>query len=205
MANACRPRRRVCAERLRSNRAWLGVLATVWLAGCALEAPNPRFTLRYEKGNQDTNLTTLISRAGPGPVSVIDLGRTAWVSHHLAVVRDAEVPHYHRFHDLTVVVMRGDGVIDIDGKPYAMHPGDVVHVQRGVRHFFRNTGSSPAAAFVTFSPPFDGRDTVVAEIPPSEQPLEPPKRGWWPFRRGSSTSKTQEAKPPAAEEKPASD
>jgi mannose-6-phosphate isomerase-like protein (cupin superfamily) len=174
----------------------LMLVAAVLLGGCALEAPNPRFTLRYEKGMDATDLKSLMSRAGPGPVSVIDLGRTAWVSHHLAVVREAEVPHYHRFHDLTVVVMRGEGVIDIEGKRYAMKSGDVVHVQRGVRHFFRNTGSSPAASFVTFSPPFDGRDTVTAEVPATEQVPEPAKKSWWRFwGRSAPLPKPDEATP----------
>ncbi len=187
-----------------NRRAWLGVLAAAWLTGCALEAPNPRLMLRYEKGMQETNVVSLMARAGSGPVSVIDLGRTAWVSHHLAVVREAEQPHYHRFHDLTVVMMRGSGVIDIEGRRYEMRPGDVVHVQRGVRHFFRNTGSSPAASFVTFSPPFDGRDTVTAEVPPAEEPVEAPKRGWWPFSKRSKP-KPVEAAPSEPESKPASE
>ena len=178
------------------DRMWLVLFAAVLLGGCALEAPNPRFTLRYEKGMDATDLKALMSRAGPGPVSVIDLGRTAWVSHHLAVVREAEVPHYHRFHDLTVVVMRGEGVIDIEGKRYAMKSGDVVHVQRGVRHFFRNTGSGPAASFVTFSPPFDGRDTVTAELPATEQAPEPTKKSWWRFwGRRAPPPKPDEATP----------
>ena len=177
------------------DRLWLVVVAAVWLAGCAAGSANPRFNLRYEKGMEATDLDALIRRAGPGPVSVIDLGRTAWVSHHLAVVRDAEAPHYHRFHDLTVVVMRGDGVIDIDGKRYALRSGDVVHVQRGVRHFFRNTGSGPAVSFVTFSPPFDGRDTVTAEIPATEQAPEPPKKSWWHFWGRSSRPQPDDAKP----------
>jgi mannose-6-phosphate isomerase-like protein (cupin superfamily) len=178
-----------------NDRMWLGLVAAVLLGGCALQPANPRFTLRYEKGMDATDLNALMSRAGPGPVSVIDLGRTAWVSHHLAVVREAEVPHYHRFHDLTVVVMRGEGMIDIDGKRYALRTGDVVHVQRGVRHFFRNTGSSPAASFVTFSPPFDGRDTVTAEIPATEQTPEPPKKSWWRFWGSRGASSEPQAKP----------
>jgi len=77
-------------ERSRRDRMWLVVVAAAWLAGCALESPNPRFNLRYEKGMEATDLDALIRRAGPGPVSVIDLGRTAWVSHHLVVVREGE-------------------------------------------------------------------------------------------------------------------
>ena len=165
-------------------RSWIAVVALAPLIfGCAVTAPNPRLTLRYEKGLDATDLSSLIERAGPGPVAVLELGRTAWVSHHLAVVREAEVPHYHRFHDLTVVVLRGEGVMDLEGKRFPMKSGDVVHIQRGVRHFFRNTGREPSAAFVTFSPPFDGRDTVTAEVPPAEQAPAPAKKSWWRWGR----------------------
>jgi mannose-6-phosphate isomerase-like protein (cupin superfamily) len=177
----------------------LTLVALALVAGCSTKVADPRFTLRYDKGIDTTDLNALVARAGAGPVAVLDLGRTAWVSHHLAVVRDAEQPHYHRFHDLTVVVMRGQGVIEIEGKRFAMAPSDVVHVNRGVRHFFRNTGKEPAVAFVTFSPPFDGRDTVTAEVPAEpEKAPEPPKkkRWWWPFSR--SRPEPKPAEPPSA-------
>jgi mannose-6-phosphate isomerase-like protein (cupin superfamily) len=176
------------------NRLLIALAAVVVVSGCAMEAANPRLTLRYEKGLESSDLSGLVSRAAPGPVAVIELGRTAWVSHHLAVVRESEVPHYHRFHDLTVVVLRGEGVMDMEGKRFTMKPGDIAHVQRGVRHFFRNDGRDPAVAFVTFSPPFDGRDTVTAEVPAAEQPGEAAKKGWWPFGRRSEP-KGDEAKP----------
>jgi len=158
---------------LRSPVVLVAVLALA--VGCAVQPPNPRLTLRYEKGLNATDLDFLMKRAGPGPVAVVDLGRTAWVSHHLAVVRDAETPHYHRFHDMTVSVLRGEGVLDLEGKRVVMKAGDIAHVHRGTRHFFRNTGKDPAAAFVVFSPPFDGRDTVKADTPAPEEPPEPPK------------------------------
>lgn len=163
----------------------LAAAALSILAGCAAQPANPRILLRYEKGLEINELSTLVDRAGSGPVGVVDLGRTAWISYHVAVVRDAEAPHYHRFHDLTVFVLRGDGVIDIEGKKIAMHAGDVAHVNRGARHYFRNAGKDAAVAFVTFSPPFDGRDTVTAEIPPAEEAAESaPKKSWWRFWGG---------------------
>jgi mannose-6-phosphate isomerase-like protein (cupin superfamily) len=157
-----------------SLERWL-VLAAVVLAGCgSAPPPNPRLMLRYDKNLEIADLNSLIRRAGPGPVAALDLGHTAWVSHHLAVIRGEEVAHYHRFHDLTVVVLRGEGVMDIEGRKYEMRPGDVLVVSRGTRHFFRNTGDDLCAAFVTFSPPFDGRDTVTAEDVHGAEPAKPP-------------------------------
>ena len=172
-----------------NKRSWLILLAAALCAGCAVTSANPTISLRYEKGIDSNDLTSLMRRAGPGPVAIIDLGHTAWVSEHIAVVREGEAPHYHRFHDLTVVVLRGEGVMDIEGKRFAMKAGDVVHINRGVRHYFRNSSKDPAASFVVFSPPFDGRDTVTAEVPAEEQPKPEPSRPWWrPWGRGSTKS-----------------
>jgi mannose-6-phosphate isomerase-like protein (cupin superfamily) len=175
------------------DRSWLGYVVVAVLAGCSTTTtaphPDPLFAMRYEKGVEAFDLDSLVARAAPGPVAIVDLGRTAWVSHHVAIVREGEVPHYHRFHDLTVVVLRGEGIIDIEGRRIALKPGDVAYVQRGVRHYFRNTGKDPAVSFVTFSPPFDGRDTVTVEVPAEAapeaapaSPAPPPKpKSWWHF------------------------
>jgi mannose-6-phosphate isomerase-like protein (cupin superfamily) len=181
------------------NRISPGLLALALVTGCGAERANPRLILRYEKGLDLKDLNSLVQQAGPGPIAVLDLGRTAWESEHLAVVRDAETPHYHRFHDITVFLLRGEGVMDLEGKRFTVRAGDVVHVQRGVRHFFRNTGGDAAAAFVTFSPPFDGRDTVTAEPPASEQSPAPDKakKSWWP---GTSSGTGEDGKTPSAGE-----
>jgi mannose-6-phosphate isomerase-like protein (cupin superfamily) len=149
---------------------WVALWVLALCAGCGTTARNPTISLRYDKSVDSMDLASLMRRAGPGPVGVVDLGHTAWVSEHIAVVREGEQPHYHRFHDLTVVVLRGEGMMDIEGKRFAMKPGDVVHINRGVRHYFRNTASEEAASFVVFSPPFDGRDIVTAEPPPDQNP-----------------------------------
>jgi quercetin dioxygenase-like cupin family protein len=98
-------------------------------------------------------------------------------------VRTEEKPHYHRFHDLTVTVIRGEGVLNVGTRAIRMKEGDVAHVHRGTAHFFRNTGKEPAAAFVVFSPPFDGRDTVSAkdagEAAVEEAAAKPKKSGWF--------------------------
>jgi quercetin dioxygenase-like cupin family protein len=39
-----------------------------------------------------------------------------------------------------------------------MRAGDVAFVPRGTPHHFVNQGRKPAAALVSFSPPFDGPD-----------------------------------------------
>lgn len=164
----------------------VALLAAALCAGCGTTAANPTISLRYDKSLDSIDLDSLMRRAGPGPVGIVDLGHTAWVSEHIAVVREGEQPHYHRFHDLTVVVLRGEGVMDVEGKRFVMKPGDVVHINRGVRHYFRRTSKEEPASFVVFSPPFDGRDIATAEAPADEKPAPPPSRPWWKLWGGGS-------------------
>jgi mannose-6-phosphate isomerase-like protein (cupin superfamily) len=168
---------------MRNRRSLLAgvALASLLEMGCAATAANPRLSLRYEKGLETFDVASLTGRAAPGDVAITNLGSTAWVSQHVAVVRTAEKPHYHRFHDLTVMVLRGEGILNLEQKRIPMKAGDVAHVNRGVPHFFRNTGSGPAVAFVMFSPPFDGRDTVTGEIPEEKAVAPEKKHRWWPF------------------------
>lgn len=160
------------------------VALVLGLGACAPKTTDRLLAMRYESGWNVTGLDEAIARAGDREVAVTELGRTAWGSHHVAVVRTEEKPHYHRFHDLTVVVLRGEGVLTVDQRRFPMAVGDVAHVQRGVPHFFRNTADGASAALVVFSPPFDGRDFVTEDEPEDadeEEDSKPTSSGWWPF------------------------
>ncbi|MGH7860029.1 MAG: cupin domain-containing protein, partial [Candidatus Binatia bacterium] len=161
------------------NGIVIGTVALAFSAACAAPAGNPRFALRYEKGWEKEDLRALVGRAGSGEVEVLKLGNTAWVSHHVAIVRTEERPHYHRFHDLTVSLLQGEGILNVDQRQIEMKEGDVAHINRGTPHFFRNSGKNPAVSFVIFSPPFDGRDTVSAKEEPKKAPEKEKKKSDW--------------------------
>ena len=69
----------------------------------------------------------------------------------------------HATHDLAVTVLQGRGRLYIRGEPHDMGAGDVAVVPHGTPHFFVNVKRTPAAAFVTFAPPYDGKDQVPVE------------------------------------------
>lgn len=153
------------------------LVASILGSGCAAVRPsNPTLTFRYEKAWQRADVDAYVARAGDRDVALFDLGATSWVSHHLAVVRTAETPHYHRFHDMTVVVLRGRGMLHVDGRIVPMKVGDVAHVHRGAPHMFVNESREPAAALVVFSPAFDGRDRVSVE---TRSPVGAAEKPWW--------------------------
>lgn len=99
---------------------------------------------------------------GAAPVRVDDVARTAGASYVLVQAAAAEEPHRHRRHDLTVLVLRGDGVLTLDGERVALRAGDAVLIPRGHVHFFAPTEGRPAVALAIYSPPLVGKDFVPA-------------------------------------------
>lgn len=98
-------------------------------------------------------------------IKITTLGKGEGVSHHLVQVRDREEPHIHKIHDGTVVMMKGRGYLMLENRRIDLSTGDIVYIPRGAVHYFVNTATEPAVAFVVFSPPFDGKDTLPAGRP----------------------------------------
>ncbi len=94
------------------------------------------------------------------PLVMENLGRTDMVSSHLVWIKTHENLHYHATHEGTVVLLKGHGHFRIGDQNIALKPGDVVTIPRGVVHAFTNESKGPAAAYVIFAPPFDGKDVV---------------------------------------------
>jgi len=94
---------------------------------------------------------------------VIELGRDANSSHHLAWIVDREKPHRHDAHDLFVVILRGSGTMRIGAETRPVGPGSILYIPRGTVHAFTNEYGSPAASYAVYVPPFDGKDRVPAE------------------------------------------
>ncbi len=111
----------------------------------------------------DTDVDGLLQRyplAGSDNIRVVPLLSSEAMSTHLVQIRNAESPHLHATHDVIVTMLRGRGTLHLDGETRCMEPGDVAVVTRRTVHFFVNEGTDPAAAFVTFAPPYDGKDQV---------------------------------------------
>jgi quercetin dioxygenase-like cupin family protein len=97
-----------------------------------------------------------------GPVLIKDLGGNDHVSAHLVWIKTEEKLHTHAKHDATVQLVKGRGTLWFAGQEIRMREGDVVTITRGVVHAFRNGSKKPAAAYVVFSPPYDGKDVIEA-------------------------------------------
>jgi quercetin dioxygenase-like cupin family protein len=92
-----------------------------------------------------------------------EIHRTPAASIHLVQVQGRETPHRHVQHDLAITVLRGRGVLTLDGTARRLEAGDVAVIPRGAAHHFARTGASPAIALVVFAPPLDTPDSVPAD------------------------------------------
>ncbi len=153
---------------LRSKNVWISAsffaLAFIILS-CA---PTPRFYLQYGSQFTQSDLDRILAEdplpAGEN-IKVVTLGKGEEISHHVVQIRDREIPHIHKTHDLTVLVLRGKGYLMLEQKRIDLMVGDVLFIPRSVVHYFVNTFSEPSVALAIFSPSFDGKDTLPVEKP----------------------------------------
>jgi quercetin dioxygenase-like cupin family protein len=147
-------------ERIKVMRTRGLVVGLFVVVGCGRP---PALTLLDAYGAHTAQLDTVLAAqplAEGQNIAVQVLGRTEAFSSHLVQIRDRERPHIHTSHDLAVTLLRGRGRLFIAGEAHEMRSGDVAVVPHGTPHYFVNLDSHPAAAFVTFAPPYDGKDQV---------------------------------------------
>jgi quercetin dioxygenase-like cupin family protein len=139
----------------------VALLVVALLAGCASRTPRVAF------GPLAEGLDVFLARHAPAdgqPIRVDEVGRTASASYHLVQARGSESPHRHVAHELTVLVLRGRGILTLAGQPVDLAAGDAAVIPRGQVHWFAPSGRVPAVALVAFTPPLDAPDTVPADL-----------------------------------------
>ena len=126
-------------------------------------SPSPRFYVRYGNQLTQSDLEKILAKnplAEGQNIRVATLGKSRSISHHVVQIRDREVPHVHKKHDLTVVVLIGKGYLKLGKDRVELVKGDVLFIPRGTVHYFVNTFPFVSVALAAFSPPFDGKDTI---------------------------------------------
>ncbi len=81
--------------------------------------------------------------------------------HVLVQIRDREPPHIHADSDITVWLLRGNGMLHVAGKEHPVKTGDVIHIPRDVVHYYVNRGLEIGAALVVYSPAPGPDDRVL--------------------------------------------
>ncbi len=128
----------------------------------------PHLYLQYGDEYQELNLDKILAD-NPLPASenikVVNLGRSQSASQHIVQIRDREVPHLHKLHDATVTVLRGQGHLILANNRINLKAGDIVHIPRGIPHYYVNTAGEPTVVLAVYSPAFDGKDIHAVNLP----------------------------------------
>jgi quercetin dioxygenase-like cupin family protein len=135
---------------------------------CSACVSGPHIYLQQGNDYQEINLDKILANNPllPGEnLKVVNLGRSVSASQHVVQIRDREILHVHKIHDMTVTMMRGQGYLALDQSRINLKPGDVVHIPRNVVHQYVNTHSELSVALAVFSPPFDGKDNYPVGQP----------------------------------------
>src|SRR5262245_56983994 len=143
----------------------LGLFVLSVFLGCA---PAPRVFLQYGTQFKQDEFEKVLAEnplASSETIKLTTIGQGQSVSHHVVPIRGREKPHLHKDHYGTVVMIKGRGYLMMENRRIDLSVGDIVYIPRGVVHYFVNIASEPTVAFVVFSPPFDGKDTVPVEKP----------------------------------------
>jgi putative monooxygenase len=95
----------------------------------------------------------------------------------LAIVRPGERigEHYHPYSEEFVFVVSGDLVVDLDGVPQPLRPDQGLMIPIGMRHRFRNVGTTEARLVFHLGPlaPSPELGHVDTEQPPHADSPEP--------------------------------
>jgi quercetin dioxygenase-like cupin family protein len=145
---------------MRENRWERGILPLgllMLLGGCA--RPRTPVVVGALPGDLEAFLASHPPAEGQ-PLRADEVGRSPAASWHVVQVQGAETPHRHRTHDLTVFVLRGRGVLTLDGHRTPMQAGDAALIPRDRVHCFARSGTDRAVALVVFIPPLDAPDNV---------------------------------------------
>lgn len=140
-----------------------GLLVMAVLSAACARSPSTHVVTTASMTTIDELLAARPLASGAN-VRIDEIARTAGASVHLVQVRTGETPHRHLKHDLVVHVIRGRGVLVLEGDRRAMAGGDIVVVPRGAVHWFTNGGADVAVTLVTFAPPLDAPDNVPVDV-----------------------------------------
>jgi mannose-6-phosphate isomerase-like protein (cupin superfamily) len=152
---------------LKNNSPLIVATLLCVLLGCT-PFLTPYLFLQYGKELRQADVAKVLAENPLGPrenSKLTTLGQSQAASHHVVQIRDRESPHVHKVHDGTVIMVRGRGYLVMDKLQITLTAGDIVHIPRGVPHYYVNTDLEPTVVFVIFAPPYDGKDNVPATMP----------------------------------------
>jgi len=143
-----------------------GLAMTLALAGCRA---GHEAALVWEGAGGPRSMGASAVPHGLVPTGTVGIRSAPWgessdATFQLLELSVAEKPHVHDGHDLTIVMLRGRGILYVAERRYSIEAGDIVQVGRGIAHHFHPEGAQPVVGLGIFVPRLEAADTrLLAE------------------------------------------
>lgn len=140
----------------------LKILCIFLLTGCARSSAQP---LYYHPDFTKDPVSLLekvkeIEKQDFDNIRLETIAKNKLSTHHVVVIRKSEPLHYHAKHDGWAMVLKGRGEFLLGERRFRIRPGSSFYIPRKIPHQAIRSGKEPLAAFVIFTPPYDGKDSV---------------------------------------------
>ena len=116
--------------------------------------------------NRDRSVP-FITKDGSEICSILDRTNSTAVNQSLA---EATLPpgaeteeHCHPRTEEIYYLLRGRGLISLEGEGREVRPGDGILIPPGTRHRIRNIGQEPLVFLCCCSPPYSHQDTILGD------------------------------------------
>ncbi|MCX8071664.1 MAG: cupin domain-containing protein [Candidatus Binatia bacterium] len=160
----------MCTRRLPffATGLWASLCATsVILSGCSTrnEIFQAQSQLLVARPNSASTISALLDDATHNwtdkPIEARELCSLGRATVQLVRILGAEEPHDHPDHDLLVVLLRGGGSMALADRTVPLQAGDVVVIEHGARHAFRNHHRGGSLALVVRLSPAAGGEPSI--------------------------------------------
>ena len=79
------------------------------------------------------------------------------------VIKKEVKAHRHVFHSEHVIVMEGEGIMQLGDQTFTIKKGDLIFIPKNIIHSVKTTGKNQLKVISIQSPMFDGKDRIFTK------------------------------------------
>jgi len=96
-------------------------------------------------------------------IHVLPLESDSLTSSFIIWVKSEVRAHYHRYHTEQVIVLEGEGIMQLGGKSLKVVAGDFITIPKNTVHSVQTTSEQPLKVLSIQSPRFTGEDRIFVD------------------------------------------
>lgn len=121
-------------------------------------------TLFYSVNSQTVvNLDTIVFPAKTENIYNNPLFGDSLASSFCIIIKNEVKPHKHIYHSEHVLVIEGEGQMNLGDKIFKIKKGDLIFIPKNTIHSVKTTSKFPLKVISIQAPLFDGKDRIIIE------------------------------------------